>query len=145
MVLFFGEAMRLVANALNELERGVGFWESEELIGDFSAFLLDGDHKPVGFFGDADNGIGPLPDFQCRADLPLSPVDHHEVWCVPLWVVLPTLKRFLEHRVVIGGLESPNIKEAVLRFIRLAVDKRHHRNGRARALNVAHVVALNAS
>ena len=142
-----GEAVRLVADALNQVQRGGMMIQHHRLLlvgqVDFLQPLSQAKHGHV----DAHGQHG----FARKAQLLRAAVDQHQIGHHPaLGRILPqragkTPSQHLVHGgKVVGPLHGFDAVMAILPVGRLAVDKHHHRGHRQHALRVGNIKAFDA-
>ena len=141
-VVGVGEAVGLVAQALQELQAGGGEAEVE-------GRALVGEDDGLVFFGEADEGGGLEVEgdegFQGGTDLAAAAVDHHEVrhgFALVAEAAVAAANDFLHGAEVVVADEAFDLEAAVVVFVGPAGGEVHHRGDDEGAADVGDVEAL---
>ena len=138
-----GEAVRLVANALDEVERLAAARQDHRIGTSLGEDVLE-------LLGKPDDGHGQVAcatnDFQCGRKLSLAAVDDDEVGHFIFRELGVATLRHLAHREEIVGLSlgASDLKAPIVGLLRQAALEDDHRGDRLRALIVRDVEALHA-
>ena len=138
-----GEAVRLIADALDEVERLAVARQHDRV----ALALAEHELELLGEADDGDVRMTRAPDdLKRRGELPLAAVDDNEIRQLLLWQIAVAALRDLAHgeEVVRLSLRAFDLEAPVVGFLRHATLEDDHRGNGLSSLNMRDIEALHA-